>query len=777
MNQYLAATAKLTVLSATLLAAGCGGGGGGSTLAPAGVPDVAAPAPAPVAQRNVSGVAAKGTIKKARVQVFALDAAGTKGTTALASTVTGDDGSYAFKVATTALSFVIEIDAATGATMADEATGQDVEFPADLKLRTVVKLAEANDSAVVSHVSPWTEMAVKAAEATTGGLNAANIAQAKSGVAAVLGFDAEKVKPVNANLAAAAAGSMDERVQSLTLAAISKLAQDSKLGCVQTSASARIGCVVNLVAKSASISGDKLVLSENVRSELRTALTAVVALPAINQTGLTSVSGLPAFGAASVPTPPAPSTGVAAAKKLFASLRTNVQAWTDSTSTSGALTVQYDAVQADFNKAAAAPADGDLLTWVQMSSEALDYFARYKAGSIGANSQFYTFASGASATCGVYSDAAATVKATSAANALNVACAAQRTGAFVSSTSTTQTNVALGSEIVLTPVSGAAGSFTYAARATRGTVVFNRTNFSNTYSAKTTVGSYGAGERATGTVTYSAPGNQIASVTIKGMMPARMTNDGIALTDYEMWNFTMVRSALDGGVYTYALSGDLASWLGGATVGKVTMNTGSFARLAEDKNDSVRNFLKEVSLSVVAEAGRSKIAGLIHLENYTADKNGYNLTPAKTTYTGTVSNNGVQFFSGMLSLELGNYQLFNGDLAVSATNFAKLTTAVSGTFTIAARPPLLLSATSIETSPTAGTETAQYNDGTNVINASRVRNGTAAATINLASTDGVTVALTGADTADVMKDGAKVAVINVKTSIINYVDGSFESLK
>lgn len=775
MNRFLANTAKLTVLSATLLAAGCGGGG--DTPAPAGTPDVVTPTPAPVAQRNVSGVAAKGAIKKARVQVFALDAQGVKGATALATTVTGDDGSYSFKVATTALGFLIEIDAASGATMADEATGQDVEFPADLKLRTVVRLADANDTAVVSHVSPWTEMAVKTAEAMTGGLNTANVAQAKSGVAAVLGFDAEKTKPLNANIAASAAGSMDEKVQSLTLAALSKLAQDSKLGCVQAGASARIGCVVGVVAKSASVSGDKLTIGEAVRSELRTALTTVTALPAINKTGLTSVSGLPAFGQDSVPTPAPPATGVAAAKKLFASLRTNVQAWTDASNTGGALAVQNDAVHADFAKAAAAPVDGDLLTWVQMSSDGLDYLARYKAGSISATSQNYTFTSGARATCGIYSDAAATVKATSAANALSVSCAAQRIGAFISLAGAIQNNVALGSEIVLTAVNGAPGSFTYAARATRGTVVINRSTGMDTYSAKTTVGSYGAGDRATGTLAYSAPANQIASVTITGMMPARMTNDGIALTDYEMWNFNMVRSALVGGVYTYALSGDLASWLGGAAIGKVTMNTGSFARLLEDKNDSTRDFLKEVSLSVVAETGRSKIAGTIHLENYTADKNGRNVTPALTTYAGTVSNNGVQFFSGMLSLELGNYAQFNGDQDVSATNFAKLTSAVAGTFTIASRPPLVLSATSIETSPTAGTETAQYNDGSTVINASRIRTSAAVATINLASTDGVTVALTGADTADVMKDGAKVAVINIKTNVINYVDGSFESLK
>jgi hypothetical protein len=107
MHKYIANMAALTALSAALLAVGCGGGGGGTPAA--GAPDVIAPGP--VAQRSVTGVASKGTIKKARVQVFALDAQGNKGTNPIASAITGEDGSYTLKIPTTVLSFVVEVDA------------------------------------------------------------------------------------------------------------------------------------------------------------------------------------------------------------------------------------------------------------------------------------------------------------------------------------------------------------------------------------------------------------------------------------------------------------------------------------------------------------------------------------------------------------------------------------------------------------------------------------------------------------------------------------------
>lgn len=770
MNKYLANTAQLTVLSAALLAAGCGGGGGGSA-----VPEVAAPAP--VAQRNVSGVASKGTIRKARVQAFALDAQGVKGAAPIAGAVTADDGSYTIKIPTTVLTFVIEIDAATGATMADEATGLDIEFPADMKLRTVVTLAQANETAVTSHVSPLTELVVETAEHAAGGLTAANIAQSKTGIAAALGFDPEKVKPVNSNTAAAAAASPDERMQSLTLAAVSKLAQDSKLGCAQPSASARISCVVKEVAKSGTMTGDKLTLGETVRSEVRQALVSVAANPTINQTGVPSVNGLASFAQSVVPTTAGAPTGVAAAKKLFGSLRTNLQAWSDSTKTGGGLFTQAAALRADFTDATA-PLDHAMLVWIKMTARGVNHLANFKAGIDTTAAVEVSFPTGARGTCTVYSDAAATIKASSAADALNVACSVQRYGNPVPTTTARFAYAMLGSDIVLTPVAGQASAFTYAARATRATMSFNNTGGA-TLSAKTTVGSYGStdADRATGTVAYTKSGVDYSSITISGMMPARMDQDGMAMTDNQRWKLTTVRTPLDGKVFNYAFSGEFAAYKAGAAVAKLSINEGSFAKVLEDEHGLVDDLIKEFNLAVAGDSGRSKIAGALHLENFTADKNGRTYIPTKAAFTGSLSTGDAQFFSGTLALDSVGYAQFDSAVPVSATNLVKLTASLTGTFTVPARPALVVTASISNESPTHFTETAQYNDGAVVINASRVTDGAAAAAIDIASTEGVSLKLAAQDNVDVMKDGAKVADVNVKTGVVTYVDGSFESLK
>lgn len=771
MNKYLAMTAKLTVLSAALLAAGCGGGGSSSPAAS--VPDVVQ---APVAQRSVTGVASKGTIKKARVQAFALDAQGIKGTVAIATAVTADDGSYTIKIPTTVLTFVIEIDAAAGATMADEASGQDVEFPVDMKLRNIVKLAEANETAVTSHVSPLTELVAKTAENATGGLTAANIAQSKTGIAAALGFDPEKVKPVNSNTAAAATASPEERMQSLTLAAISKLAQDSKLGCVQPTASARVACVVKEVAKAGTMTGDKLTLGETLRSEMRAALITVAANPTINQTGVPSVNGFASFAQSVVPTAAGAPTGVASAKKMFGALRTNLQAWSDSTKTGGKLFTQFDTMRGDFEKAIE-PLDRDLLVWVKLTNRGLDQLAAFKSGADTTATHQVTFEMGASGECTVYSDEASTVKATAAANALNIGCSVARYGSSVW-TSTQGTSIFVGSEIILTPVSGQETTFAYKARATRQSSTW--INGVSTIGPKTTIGSYGSSDadRAKGTVAYTKSGALFSSATISGMMPARYTNEGIAITDNQLWHLTAVRSPVEGNLFNYALSGDFTANKAGVVVGKFAINTGSFARVLEDGNgNTVDDGLKEVNLSIAGEAGHSKIAGALHFADFMADKNKRNYIPSKVVFTGSLSNSDAEFFSGTLSFDSVGYAQFSADLPLSSTNFVKLTASLMGTFTVPARPPLVVTASISNESLTKVTETAQYNDGSVVFNASRVTDGTAPAVINIATTEGVSLKLAAEDNVDVMKDGAKVAVVNVKTGVVTYVDGSFESLK
>lgn len=774
MQKYLVTTAKLSVLSAALLAAGCGGGGSAVT------PD--APNSDPVAQRTVTGTASKGTIKKARVQAYSLDAQGNKSAAPISSTVTADDGSYSAKVPATVLTLVIEVDAAAGATMADEATGQDIAFPADMKLRNVVKLADGAESTVTSHVSPLTELVAKTAESTNGGLTAANIAQSKTGFAAALGFDPEKVKPVNSNTAAAATASPEERIQSLTLAAISKLAQDGKLGCTQALASDRVSCVVKEVAKSGSMSADKLTLGETLRGEMRNALVAVTGNPTINKTGMVTVDGLASFAQSVVPTVAGAPTGIASGKKLFAALRTNLNAWFDSDQGAGKLALQAEALKADFDNATA-PLDKDLVHWMKLTADGIDYFSKFKAGTVtNATMKFYVGGKPLGG-CTVYSDEAGNTPATSSASALNIGCSINRkmvrdsyvSGPAIGSYSYTQ----VGNGITLTPVSSQPITYSYKARAFTEVVTGSQTG--TTVSAKNTIGNYGApsSDRASGTISYTKTDQHLSSLTIEGMMPARYNDYGIAITDNELWNVTATRTAVAENVFNYALSGDFTSMKAGLIQAKLTVNQGSFARVQEDGNGNiVEDGVKELKASIVGAAGGSKIAGSVHMAAFMADKTGFNYAPTKVTFSGTLSSGEAQFFSGTLSAEGAGYALYNASMPASSTNFVKLTTSLAGTFTIPARPPLTISFSASNDSFGSNKESVQYNDGTLVLNASRVDDGIAPAVISVSSADGVSFKIVAhSEVAYVMKDNAKLAIINLKTGIINYVDGSFESLK
>lgn len=161
--------ALATVLGVT----GCGGGGGGS------IPDVAAPAPT-----SVSGTAAKGIIKQAKVLVCRIVNGVPEADAACATTTTGSDGSYrvTFSDGYTGPAMVKVVPGTvTGivSTMMDEATGADI--PYNMTMRAVVP---AVSGATTAYVTPFSEMAASAMGTTP--MDATTIAQAINTVQSVM---------------------------------------------------------------------------------------------------------------------------------------------------------------------------------------------------------------------------------------------------------------------------------------------------------------------------------------------------------------------------------------------------------------------------------------------------------------------------------------------------------------------------------------------------------------------------------------------------------------
>ncbi len=695
--------------------------------------------------RTLAGVAAKGLIKNGIVKVFSYDAAGQKSALPLVQTRTAADGSYSVNLGSNIGLFTIEVSADASTTMADEITHQDIAMPTDLTLRSVVQLDGNASSAIKGYVTPFTDMLVNAAAKASGGLTASNVAAAQSGVITMLGFDPLSTKPVNADSAAAtAATDPAEQLQSLALAAISRLASDSSLGCVGANISAKIKCVIDASTGSANLQNGTLSIALTTQAALSAALKAVAADPAINKTTLASLDGKTTFTQASVPTSGTVENPTAATKALFASLRTNIQALSD---VSAASDNSVNVLKANFD-AAIAPLDQDLADWVLISDSGVTMFNNYASnGNVGA-SNIRIFNNGnLVGRCFLYSDAASTTEVTGNADANNVFCRLAKVRISNSPLKEfTKT-------IKLTPTG--ATSFSYAARARLET---------NDVPATT-------GIAGIGTVSFAKTGSTTTAITIAGDMPARTDNTGVAITDKETWNVNFVRTLEADNVTTnYALAGGITAYKDGAMLSEITLKNGSFIRALEQAP-------QEVQLLLDVTGNGSKVAGTLYLATPTADKLGLNIIPTVARFTGSFSNGGIEFFNGALTATVFNYASYDRNAVNSAANFLNASVAFAGVAKIPGRPDLTLTLSA--TQPAFGKKafSGQYSDGSNVIliNSTNV---TGVRIIDILSSNGVAMQFVdGVNQANVKKNNSIIATFNQSNGIINYVDGSFESLK
>jgi hypothetical protein len=142
-------------LATVLVLAGCGGGAGGGS-APA------AALPLPVAT-SVSGTAAKGIIKQAKVLVCRIANGVPEPDASCATGTTGNDGSYDVTLSDGYTGpAMVKVMAGTASTMVDETTGTDI--PYNMTMRAVVPAVGATTTV---YVTPFSEMAASAVSTTT----------------------------------------------------------------------------------------------------------------------------------------------------------------------------------------------------------------------------------------------------------------------------------------------------------------------------------------------------------------------------------------------------------------------------------------------------------------------------------------------------------------------------------------------------------------------------------------------------------------------------------
>jgi hypothetical protein len=774
MQSMTGTVVKTGVIALALALAGCGGGGAG---APAPGAAVATPSP----ERTVQGTAAKGLIKGAKVSVYALDAQGVRGAAALATAITGADGTYKLQIAATVQNFVIEVSAAPGAVMADEATGTDLPLPADMKLRSVVTLANIATGTYEGTVSPLTEMVARTAETADGKLPQAAVAQAKTSVRTLLGFDPETVKPVNSNSAAAATASEDEKNQSLALAAISKMGSTATADCAQSTPGERISCVVTRLASSVKVADGQASFEQNRLAQFRDAIQAVAQDKFINRTGKDKVVGIPMLDpSARIPVVPA-LPPLAATKALFGSLRTNLRALEEG----DAFRATADRLQADLNRNLV-PLSNDAAGFATLSVNALEQLDRYRTGEStaetfdlwnyqlfqGAVQPLYTSFGRGSGNCVITK------------SPLSMSCTTihfDYLEAGSSSTSLTWTRGYATRTVSFQPKAGSTREFTYTTSFAKNAVTYDRNNVA------TETPTQQIGVATSGEITFARSGNTITELAVKGHMPGRLDPAGLFQNSGEEWSLNATRTEEANGVALYKFGGVLTALTGatatqaGQPAGQVEIDSASFLRLALDGNNQkvLANAANELQMTLRGSVGSTTVNGTLHVWEDMQDKSKTTHMPTRLSFDGSLKHGDATVFSGKVAIARNGYENFDATAAESDTNFVADTIQISGALLVPNRPTLYLSLGATRVGLDAADVSAQYRDGTSVINASvTAKRGERHPLVKVSSADGVAFSFTDTSVpVKVTKDGTVTAELNLSSGIINYSDGSTESLK
>lgn len=790
MQRLSGMVVKTGAIALTLAFAGCGGGGGGNSSS--GVPSAGAPtggtpvADAP-AQRTVLGTAAKGLIKGATVSLYAIDAQGVRAATALGTATTGADGTYKLQIPASVQNFVIEVTAAPGATMADEATGTDIALPASLKLRSVVTLADGASGTYEGTVSPLTEMVVRTAETTDGKLPKQAVAQAKANVRTLLGFDPETVKPINSNSDKAAGASEDEKNQSLALAAISQMASTVTADCGQSNPGERISCVVKQLSGSVKVEDGKPSLEQNRLAAFRDALKTVAEDKKINHTGKDKVVGIPVISApAPAPTTtPAPSTTVpakeplspvAATKALFASVRTNLQA----IDKGDAFQATADSIKADLTTDLL-PLTNEASTFGALSINALEQFDRYRNGE-STDDSFYVWQTQVMPSPiydrDNYSQGSGYCKITK--SPLSMFCNIMHQYGESDFSGGGYHSTYVMRAFRFEPKAGTTDAFKYEVSFVKHNVTWVR----NVRSEESPIA---IGGSFPGELTFRHSGNTITALGVQGYMPGRLGDSGTLQAGAETWSLDVTRTLEANNVALYKFGGlftasaNSTPTMKGQLTGQLEIDKSSFLRLAMDTSDEhvVPNAVNELQVTLRGTVGKTTAQGTLRASGDKLDKSKKVRMPTNLSFEGSLKQQDATVFNGKVAIARGGYENFDATAPVSNTNFVADTVDLGGTLSLPNRPVLGLTLGATRTGLDTTNVSAQYRDGTSVINASvSSKAGESRPLVKLSSADGVSLSFNASSVlVPVTKDGVVTAELDLKKGIVSYRDGVTESIK
>ena len=803
-------TQLLTALTGAALLAGCGGGGSADT-APVVPPDTSASV-------SLSGTAAKGLMANADVGVYAVDANGGVASAPMVTKPIEADGKYSLVfTGKQGQPYVVKVSArADGSTThADEVSGTPQALPAGFAMRALVLPASAGNVTASASITPFSEMAVAAAAKASGGVTAANAAQALSTVTQLLGFNPSAVAAATVATAAGA----DEQKLAVLLTAVSQMARNGDLGCSGVVAGAKTRCVVDALGASASIDSIKLGSSSNdVSAKLSAALGTVLlddkVRGKVSLALLTTVTANLACGsscaAAPVGTPPpgpsAAASAIAAARLLFTEIKSD---WSAMFSQGGVSAIATGAVNKEalaFNKA---------MTGVQQPVTVLaqdlgalllaaDLFNDYKAGrstdtgrgrapGIVANDRSADFSNNTAVGCTLYQDSAASVVASAPANANFIGCAARYyLSRSVAAGSTVHTEWRHG--FTITPNTD--GSFGYQTRARKRiqTCVASGCTITSNIALQTdAAGTALAPFEGKLTPVLSSAGD-IASFTLVGELPAAFKNGGITLVNFKhRINVSGTQAVAADRSVSSALSGSLAAFNSDASIeSTVAIKPGSLMKQVALPDGSHEP--SELALALVWNTGTAEFEGLFNATDSVLDLSKTLRTPTKGMLSGALRNiaGGVttEFLSGKLTITLTGAAAFDATKPKSASNSYTGALSFVGALTATGRPTLEFSVglgsvfDSADGHPTDLTlqyRTLVAGKPRQVVSVVASRGGAATGDITSLRLTEASANLgmawaPGAASIDLTQGTLKVGTLTTSTGLMTFSDGSFMSL-
>lgn len=687
---------------------------------------------------TLTGVASKGLMANALVSAHSVKSDGSVDlATVLASTTTDASGNYSLSFdGTQGVTYVVRVTAKSdgSTTHLDEVSGQAAALPDGFTMRTLFTPTSSGTVTTSASITPFSEMAVSAAEKASGGITSVNATQAVSTVTQLLGFNPSSVTPRTTGTASSA----DEQKLAVLLTAVSQLANEGALGCAAGTAGEKTKCVVDALADSASTSTIKLestsgstttdvsavlegavveVLSDSALSGSVSSATLTTVLSNLGCSG-TSCTAASSGSGSSNPI----ATAIASAKTLFAQLKSD---WSALFSRGGATSLATGAANVEAYKISQA------MTGIEVPVEVLakdlgallmgaDLYADYKAGRTTINARgrgpepsndgSANFSNATAVGCTVYNgtvaNASSGTPATSAATAGSFGCSARYflsrsvsynlDGSYVVSTTQWRHGFSV--------LPNADGSYSYTNLARRS--VFSQTCTTSGCGASTQTvnedlqGREGAPFSGTLTPTLDASGN-ITAFTATGSLAAAFKSGANTLAnDHHTWSLTGTTSkAADGltgsSVSTiYSVTGNIVAYSDTTTAaGTLAVKTGTLASSDLWLSSSESNVLTGADFDLTWTTTGAEFEGRFAASDVKLDKSGAEYAPTRALLSGTLRSINGGVTTEVLNLTAtgtsAGYEDYDATVGLSDSN-NRFTVGLSvvGTVTAPSRPKL-----------------------------------------------------------------------------------------